>query len=106
MKIKNNLFLQDTNMEIYEKIRVIRQSKGFTQEYVANKLNIDTVNYGRIERGQAKLTVDRLMKISEIIDFNVKDLFYDENRKDDLTNKLLLRIYYLNKLIYREFKNK
>ncbi len=94
-------------MKIYEKIRTIRISKGYTQEYIAGKLNIDAVNYGRIERGQAKLPIERLMKIAEILEFDIKDLFSDNKNKtieDDKSLKLLLRIYKIEKLIYKEIK--
>ncbi len=67
--------------EILEKIRNIRLSHGYTQEYMAEKLGIDTVNYGRIERGKSKLTLDRFLKICEILQVSPNELLNDENNE-------------------------
>ncbi|MEA3452160.1 MAG: helix-turn-helix transcriptional regulator [Bacteroidota bacterium] len=90
--MKNNIFLHINTMKIHKKIRVIRQSKGYTQDYIANKLNLDTVNYGRIERGQSKLTVDRLIKLCEILEVSPKN-FFDEKTDNSELLKLTEKIY-------------
>lgn len=82
-------------MKIYEKIRAVRQAKGYTQDYIADKLSIDTVNYGRIERGQAKLTIDRFELICKILDVSPQSFFSDKKslqKKDELEN-IMNRIY-------------
>jgi transcriptional regulator with XRE-family HTH domain len=71
-------------MEILKKIRAAREIKGFSQEYVASKIGIETVNYGRIERGQAKLSVERLIKICKILELNPAELF-EKNENQILT---------------------
>ncbi len=68
-------FMSLIHMEIHEKIRSIRQARGITQDFLAERLNIDTVNYGRIERGQAKLTVERFEVICELLEVNPGDFF-------------------------------
>ncbi len=66
--------------ELLEKIRNLRLAKGYTQEYMAEKIGIDTVNYGRIERGQTKITMDRFFKICEILEISPSELLRgDEN---------------------------
>ncbi len=70
-------YIFDNDMKIHEKIRNIRIAKGYTQEYVATKLNIDPANYGRIERGKTALTVERLEQLSKILDFDIASLFND-----------------------------
>ncbi len=70
-------------MKIHEKIRLVRNYNGFTQEYVAECLNIDPVNYGRIERGQAKITVERLEQIAEIFGISLMELYYFDTEKMD-----------------------
>ena len=87
--------------EIIDKIRNIRLSKGYTQEYIATKLGIDTVNYGRIERGQAKLPLDRFLKICEILEVKPEDLFND-SENEIIT--YLKKIYEVEKQILNEIK--
>lgn len=62
-------------MEIYNKIRTLRIKKGYTQEYMASQLHIDAVNYGRIERGQSRLTVERLQIIANVLEIPISELF-------------------------------
>ncbi len=94
MSSKNEiLLLSILDMEIHEKIRIIRQSKSYTQENVADSLNIDTVNYGRIERGKAKLTVDRLFEICKILDTEPASLFQDNFHEKTETALLCEKIF-------------
>jgi len=49
------------------KIRLARNKKGYTQEYIAFKLNISQKTYNKLENGYTKLTVSRLKKIALIL---------------------------------------
>lgn len=53
--------------QIGERIRQLRQQKGFSQENMADQLNISTTAYGDIERGKTDVTLSRLYKISEVL---------------------------------------
>lgn len=87
MKSMKNTFASEMNT--IEKIKRIRIEKGYTQEYMAEKLFIDTVNYGRIERGQSKLTIDRLFKIAEILNVKVEDLLKVKNDEHLTAERIL-----------------
>ncbi|MBX9850923.1 MAG: helix-turn-helix transcriptional regulator [Cytophagaceae bacterium] len=60
---------------LIQNIRTIRKQKGISQESVAYDLDIDYSTYGKIERGQIALTVDRLQKISKILGVTVEELY-------------------------------
>jgi transcriptional regulator with XRE-family HTH domain len=51
-----------------EKIRIIRAIKGYSQENMAQMLNITRLAYGKIERGETKMNETRLMEISKILE--------------------------------------
>lgn len=59
-------------------IRKIREQKGFSQEYVANVLNISQASYARIENEDTKVTVDRLQRIAEVLETNIIDFFNND----------------------------
>ena len=101
------LYIFANNMNVSDKLRIIRQSKGYTQDYVAEKLNIDPVNYGRIERGQTKLTIDRLQKLADIFEINIVE-FFDEQSNQNLseTSDLLKKIYEIELKILKELQTK
>lgn len=60
------------------KIRVLREMKGYSQDFMAEKLNISQKQYSRIESGNAKLDVDRLKQISEVLEIDPSILLNDD----------------------------
>jgi transcriptional regulator with XRE-family HTH domain len=46
-------------MELSEKLKTIRKLKNFTQETVAEKLEISTYSYAKIERGETDVKYSR-----------------------------------------------
>ena len=55
-------------MEVYEKIRDIRERKHFTQEYVATKLGITQKAYSKIESGETKIYEQKIVQIAEALE--------------------------------------
>lgn len=51
-----------------EKIKIVRELRGLTQEHIAQKLNISAQAYGKIERNETKLDVERLQQIANILE--------------------------------------
>jgi len=90
-------------MELHEKIKFFRLSKNLTQTYLAEQLGIDTGNYSRLERGETKLTLDRLSKIAEIleIDLNVflaeHELEAPSKQLNEILTEILVEIKEINK---------
>jgi len=74
LKAADTAYTFEIEMKIIENIRTMRLARGFTQEQLAARLNIDVANYSRIERGIAKLTVDRLEEIARILDLRTSDI--------------------------------
>lgn len=56
-------------------IRKLRKQKGFTMESLANEIEMEYRQLGRIERGEINTTVISLLKIATALDISVKDLF-------------------------------
>ncbi len=63
-------------------IRKIRESKDYTQDYLAAKLGISQNAYSKIELGYTKITVERLFHIAQILEVNPVDLLiFNDHRK-------------------------
>ena len=79
-------------MELHKKIKFIRLSKNLTQGYIADELEIDVANYSRLERGETGITIDRLKKITELLEVDLQDLFQEDKnniiQKEPLENYL------------------
>ncbi len=67
-------------MSVNEKIRLIREAKGLTQEQVAEKLGVSSSVYGDIERGENDPKLSKLQKIAEAFEIELSELV-------DLTDK-------------------
>lgn len=75
---------------INKKIKNIRKHKKFTQAHIANRLGITTRAYAKIENGETNLTIEKLYKITDILEINLSHLF--EGRvipKTDLKNNIV-----------------
>jgi len=80
-------------MKINEKIKRIRRLKGWSQEEMAEKLNMSIGGYANIERGKTNIRHKRLqdiaqafhMKLSKLIDLEDENFqgFLGENDKTD-----------------------
>ena len=65
-------------MNIKDKIKNLREMNGWSQEVMAERLNMSKNGYARIERGESKLDMERLEKIAEIFSIEVVDLISQE----------------------------
>lgn len=68
-------------------IRNARESKNYTQDYIAAKLAISQNAYSKIELGYTKITVERLFQIAQILEVDPIDLLsLDEDKPLHLVN--------------------
>jgi transcriptional regulator with XRE-family HTH domain len=51
-----------------------RKLKGYSQEYVASKLDISQNAYSKVELGVTKLTLEALLSIAEVLELQVAEL--------------------------------
>jgi transcriptional regulator with XRE-family HTH domain len=56
------------------KIRHFRQLKDYSQEYMAFKLGLTQTSYSKLEKNASEASLDRLHKISEILEVKLVDL--------------------------------
>ncbi|MDD3686987.1 MAG: helix-turn-helix transcriptional regulator [Bacteroidales bacterium] len=59
---------------ILENIRTIREIKGFSQEAMAEKMNITQPKYARFERGATKTDLEMIYKTALVLGVEVIDL--------------------------------
>ena len=72
-------------VEVYiligERIRKLRQSKGMSQQTLADECDIEPPNLSRIENGNTNPTIKSLWKISNALGVKLKDLVDVEYEK-------------------------
>lgn len=55
-------------------MRILRESNDYSQEYVADYLNINQKTYSNLEAGKSKLTLERIQKLAEL--YHVKPEYF------------------------------
>ncbi len=86
------------DMQVLENIRFIRQLKGWSQEDMAEKLDMSLNGYGSIERGDTDVQLSRLEKIAntfeisllQLFNLNEKSIFNQTNNTSESNKSILL----------------
>jgi transcriptional regulator with XRE-family HTH domain len=82
--------IMDAKQMIGARIKDIRNRKGFTQEDLAEKININPKYLSSIERGKENPTLNTLIKLSESLDVNLNDFFHQIEIENPAKRKALL----------------
>jgi transcriptional regulator with XRE-family HTH domain len=65
--------MQNKVSDFGKKLKVMRELHQFTQEQLADKLNIEQKTYSNLENGKTQLTLERANQIAEIYDMSLID---------------------------------
>lgn len=108
MFFKYKLLLIFVIKMIGEKIRKIRIIKGYSQEYMADLLEISQSAYSDIERGKTKINLERLRKVALILELDVNYImdFHEKHFFTKTIQTTLAKIDYDEERIIVELFNK
>ena len=76
-------------MNTGEKIRKIRKSKNLSMKQLGNLVNLSEQAISQYERGLRKISLENILKISEVLQVPLKELYIAE---DEEINKVLKRL--------------
>jgi transcriptional regulator with XRE-family HTH domain len=81
-------------MELFQRIKSIRSSKGISQAEMAEKLDIAVNNYSKIERGVTELSVNRTKQIADALGVSLAEILGLEvqSKEDSKVTQLEERI--------------
>lgn len=60
-----------------QKVRQLRNQKGWSQEHLALKCNLHRTYIGAIERGERNVSLRNIEKIASALEISIRDFFYD-----------------------------
>ena len=93
-------------MNIAEKIKKIRKSKGLSQQNIADIISMNRVQYTRIETSKSDPTITTLNKIAKALEVELIDLLSEQDSFDiDSKNKTLVEKLRLIEQLNEEQKN-
>jgi transcriptional regulator with XRE-family HTH domain len=75
-----------------KKIKFYRNQKGFTQEEMAEKLNISFQSYSKIERNITDVNISRLFQRAKILNVSIKDFFDQKSRTENDADNQYLKV--------------
>jgi transcriptional regulator with XRE-family HTH domain len=102
------------NKSISGNIRIIREMKNLTRDFVAGEMDMSTSGYGKIERGEVDLTISKISRIAAILGVSISDLlFFDVSlfftkakseklNSDDVINDSEVKVMKLNSDGFKE----
>ena len=76
--------------KILEKITQKRSQKGYTYENMADDLGLTPSGYRKIEKGETKLSVEKMLQISTVLDIPINELLDIGGYKTTVTIKILV----------------
>lgn len=85
---------KDIRMKIGNRIKIERERKGYTQEYMANHLNTSESHYSNIETGKRNCTMIKLVKICKTLEISANDILKDYISTDFLADEKKINSYY------------
>ena len=68
-------------MKVNDKIRALREYHNWSQEDVAERMNMSKSSYSRLEREESKLDVGKLQKLAAIFQIDIADLIKSDDSK-------------------------
>ncbi len=67
--------MNDIRKGLGKRIRLLRESKGFTQEELGEKAGLSYKFVGEVERGEVNISIDSLINIANAFEVTINDLF-------------------------------
>ncbi|MBO7344306.1 MAG: helix-turn-helix transcriptional regulator [Clostridia bacterium] len=72
-------------MNIGDRIRILREKSGNSQNSLAEKAGVSQTHLRRVELGQADITVGHLQLICDALEISVKDFFNVNDEAEELS---------------------
>lgn len=64
--------IKDYRLKLGDKIRHVREQRGYSQEQLAEMMDINRSTISKIENGKFSITVDYLVRFSIFLDYEFK----------------------------------
>ncbi len=73
--------MEEIEISIGKNIKRLREFKNYTQEYVAEQLQVSQTAYSKIERDETDVSFSKLNKIAKILGVTINDIINTSDEK-------------------------
>ena len=78
------------NKDITNNLKQLREDRGIKQKFIAEQLGISANYYSQIENGHRKIQLEHLLKLRNIFNVKLDDIFFNnEIAKRDVNKKAI-----------------
>lgn len=74
-------------MKIHEQVKVIRENKKLSQDFIAHELGLSQSQYSRRESGEITFNADEILQLSKTLDTKVSELYGEETNVFNNSNQ-------------------
>lgn len=75
-------------MQLHQKVKLIREIKKLSQDYIAHELDLNQSQYSSREKGEIPFITNEIIKLSILLETSISDLF--DERVTALNNTILI----------------
>ncbi|MCD7997963.1 MAG: helix-turn-helix domain-containing protein [Clostridiales bacterium] len=84
---KETKIKSDSKISLADNLRILREKRGFTQAYMIREMQLrgcstTKQNYSKYEKGQAHISADEIIAITQILNINL-DILFGISREED-----------------------
>jgi len=88
-------------MQVSTKIKKIREFKGFSQEFMAEKLSMSQAAYSKLEKNNKSINFDNIKDIAKVLsvdpmqllNFDEQQIFNNDNQQGGNAGNLIIQAY-------------
>jgi DNA-binding helix-turn-helix protein len=95
---------------IGKNIRKFRELKGYSQEYMANEMELTQASYAKLESNSTKISVERLFTIAKLLETDVADIlelnkqtiYHQDIKEHSIGHQEVQNLHQDNKEVYEK----
>lgn len=95
---------------IGKNIRKFRELKGYSQEYMANEMELTQASYAKLESNSTKISVERLFTIARLLETDVADIlelnkqtiYHQDIKEHSIGHQEVQNLHQDNKEVYEK----
>lgn len=74
---------------LIKQLKFYREKRNFSQDFIAEHIGITQPLYNKIENGSREMTINTLVKVTEILDISMDSLFAEADNADTIIKNIL-----------------
>ena len=95
---------------IGKNIRKFRELKGYSQEYMANEMELTQASYAKLESNSTKISVERLFtiaklletEVADIVELNKQTIYHQDIKEHSIGHQEVQNLHQDNKEVYEK----